>query len=130
MGEAVKLHNLRLSSAEALASIPYGFVRDIPGEYRVETSLHGISALVLKSDRLPFVGTLVAEYLKRSGRIYLRVNKVDPSLPEEYRVAGWKVRNQSSRADGTLYSSGGRVNLDGDQPLGNKGRCKNLPGKS
>lgn len=39
----------------------------------------------------------------KQGKIYLRVKKVNLSKPPRFREKGWAIRNQSTRADKTLF---------------------------
>jgi hypothetical protein len=61
--------------------------------------------------RIPVFRFVVARYLIWSEYAILRVSKVDPALPDEFRLKGWTIRNKSQRQDGVLWTSGGRVLL-------------------
>jgi hypothetical protein len=98
--------------------------KSIPGDYRIESNLKLDSTLMKTLSTIPLVNSLTATLLKKSGKVFLRVWKVDLTLPQEYTIDGWKVRNRSERADGVYYSGGGYVSL------GNQGRSEDLPGKS
>jgi hypothetical protein len=97
--------------------------KSIPGDYRIESNLNLDSILMKTLSAIPLVNSLTATLLKKSGKVFLRVWKVDLNLPQEYTIDGWKVRNRSERADGVYYSGSGYASLGG------QGGSKDLPRK-
>jgi hypothetical protein len=96
-------------------------MKTIPGEYRIESTVNLESTLLNILSAVPVINKITASHLKKTGKVFLRVMKVDVQLPDEYRINGWKIRNKSERADGTYYSGHGYVSL------GNQGRGEDLP---
>ena len=82
-----------------------------PSEYMFETPRHVDNWYLNFIARIPLIRRIVALILIRAGFAIMRVTKVNPLLPEEFKVSGWKVRNTSQRHDGVLWTAGGRVNL-------------------
>ena len=99
-------------------------MKTIPGEYRIVSTIKLDTALLNLLSSIPLINSMTASHLKRSGKVFLRVMKVDLQLPDEYRINGWKIRNKSERADRVYYSGRGYVSL------GNQGRSEDLPSKS
>jgi hypothetical protein len=99
-------------------------MKTIPGEYRIESTVNLESALLNILSAIPLINQITASHLKRTGKVFLRVMKVDVQRPDEYRINGWKIRNKSQRADGAYYSGNGYVSL------GNQSRGEDLPRKS
>lgn len=98
--------------------------RSIPGEFRFESRVNLESKYMNFLSHIPGINSITAFTLKKSGKVYLRVMKVNTNLPDEYHIRGWKIRNKSERADGVYYSGNGYVSLR------NEGGCEDLPGKS
>jgi hypothetical protein len=96
-------------------------MKSIPGEYRIESTVELDTAFLNILSSIPLVNILTATHLKRSGKVFLRVMKVDVQLPDEYQINGWKIRNKSQRADGVYYSGKGYVSLR------NQGGGEDLP---
>jgi hypothetical protein len=86
-------------------------VRTIPSEFRFESQINLNSKYLNILSLIPVINLLTAALLKWSGRVSLRVWKVDSNMPDEYRFRGWKIRNKSTRADGVYYTSGNYVSL-------------------
>jgi hypothetical protein len=82
-----------------------------PSEYIFETPRRVDTWFLNFIARIPLIRRMVAMILIRAGFAIMRVTKVNPLLPEEFQVSGWKVRNTSQRHDGVLWTAGGRVNL-------------------
>jgi len=82
-----------------------------PYDYRFETPRNVSTWYFNAIARIPVVRRLVAQILIRKGFAIMRVMKVDPKLPDEFFVNGWKVRNKSERHDGVLWTAGGSVLL-------------------
>lgn len=99
-------------------------MKTIPGEYRIQSTVKLDSAILNFLSSIPLINKITATHLKKSGKVFLRVMKVDAQLPDEYRINGWKIRNKSERADGVYFSGSGYVSL------GNQGGSKDLPSKS
>lgn len=98
-------------------------MKTIPGEYRIESTVNLESTLLNVLSVVPLINKITASHLKRSGKVFLRVMKVDVQRPDEYRLNGWKIRNKSERADGVYYSGKGYVSL------GNQSGGEDLPRK-
>ena len=82
-----------------------------PSEYIFETP-HNVDTWYFNIiARVPVFRRLVALILIRAGYAIMRVTKVNPLLPVEFKVSGWKVRNRSQRHDGVLWTAGGSVLL-------------------
>ena len=99
-------------------------MKTIPGEYRIESTVNLESKSLNFLAAVPLLNKITANHLKKSGKVFLRVMKVDLQLPEEYRINGWKIRNRSQRSDGAYYSGRGYVSL------GNQCGSEDLPSKS
>ena len=99
-------------------------MKSIPGEFRIESRVNLDSAFFNFLSAIPLINIMAATHLKSSGKVFLRVMKVDARLPEEYRLNGWKIRNKSERADGVYYSGSGYISL------GDQGGGEDLPRKS
>lgn len=99
-------------------------MKTIPGEYRIESTVNLNSSFLNFLAVIPLLNTITAIHLKKTGKVFLRVTKVDLRLPDEYRINGWKIRNRSQRSDGVYYSGSGYVSL------GNQGGGEDLPSKS
>ena len=82
-----------------------------PSDYIFETPQNVDTWYFNVIARVPLFRRLVALILIRAGYAIMRVTKVNPLLPEEFKVSGWTVRNTSQRHDGVLWTAGGRVNL-------------------
>jgi hypothetical protein len=98
-------------------------MKTIPGEYRIESTINLNSPFLKALAAMPILNKITASHLKKSGKVFLRVMKVDAQLPAEYRINGWKIRNRSQRADGVYYSGSGYVSL------GNESGGEDLPRK-
>jgi hypothetical protein len=98
--------------------------KSIPGEYRIESTVRLNSTFLNLISIIPVFNKMTASHLKRSGKVFLRVMKVDEQLPDEYRINGWKIRNRSQRADALYYSGSGYVSL------GNQSGGEDLPRES
>lgn len=75
-------------------------------ELRFETSPRVRNTKVNKIARFAALRPFMALFFIITGDAYQRVLKVDPSRPIRYRKGMWVIRNQSQRADGTIYTSG------------------------
>ena len=82
-----------------------------PSDYIFETPQNVDTWYFNSIARIPGVRRILALILIHEGFAILRVMKVDPKLPEEFKVSGWKVRNRSQRHDGVLWTAGGSVLL-------------------
>ncbi len=86
-----------------------------PYDYRFETPRSVNTWYFNAIAKIPIARRLVALILIHQGFAIIRVVKVDPKLPDEFRFKGWKVRNKSERQDGVLWTTGGRVLLTPDK---------------
>ena len=77
-----------------------------PSGYRFGTTEKVRSRKINQIARFRITRRLLAIYFILKGEDYIRVLKVDPSRPIRYRKGIWVIRNQSQRADGTIYTSG------------------------
>jgi hypothetical protein len=84
-------------------------------DFSFETRRDLTTRKLILISKIPIVRFVVAKYLIWAGYAILRVSKVDPALPDEFRLKGWKIRNRSQRQDGVLWTSGGRVLLTPDK---------------
>ena len=82
-----------------------------PEGYRFETPRSVNNWYLNYIARIPGLRHLVAQILIHQRFATLRVMKVDPKLPDEFFLNGWKVRNKSERHDGVLWTTGGSVLL-------------------
>ena len=82
-----------------------------PGDFRFETPRSVNTWYFNSIARIPGVRRILALILIHEGFAIMRVMKVDPKLPDEFFVNGWKVRNKSERHDGVLWTAGGSVLL-------------------
>ena len=83
-----------------------------PSEMRMVQKVNIDSAFFSLLSSIPFIKKLLGRILISRGLVFMRVNKVDPSMPDEYWVNGWKYRNKSERFDGEYYNTKGIVKLD------------------
>lgn len=95
----------------------------MPGEFRFESKVNLESKYLNFLSHIPGINNVTAYALKKSGKVFLRVLKVDKNLPDDYYVSGWKIRNKSERGDGVYFSRSGYVSL------GNQGGGEDLPRK-
>ena len=125
MVDPVKLQEMHFLNVERIfMMIDAILMKNIPGEYRIESTVNLESKFLNFLSAIPLINKITASHLKRTGKVFLRVMKVDVQRPDEYRINGWKIRNKSERADGVYYSGKGYVSL------GNQSGGEDLPRKS